>query len=279
MATYDIRTLQLRILDILLAIDKVCREHGLRYYLAAGTMLGAMRHQGFIPWDDDVDIAMPRKDYDQLMQYGKQWMPQPYEVLCAENNLDYPSDFAKIIDASTTLIERAHHSYIGGIYVDVFPLDSITSDSLKQTIHLFRYSFWKKALYLLCRDPYKHGRGPSCWLPLLCRKIFTKHGILRQLLLLQKAYDKDETPLVIDHDFGRRGIMPRQIFGTPRNVTFEGHTLSGVEQVHPYLHQLYGDYMVIPPESQQRQHNFFYLDYNLPYKDYHDTRDFLHKRK
>ena len=68
MASYDIRPLQLRILEILLVIDKVCREHGLRYYLAAGTMLGAVRHKGFIPWYDDVDIAMPRKDYDMLMQ-------------------------------------------------------------------------------------------------------------------------------------------------------------------------------------------------------------------
>ena len=74
MASYDIRPLQLRILDILLALDKVCKEHNLRYYLWAGTMLGAIRHKGFIPWDDDLDIAMPRKDYDPrsacCLRYG-----------------------------------------------------------------------------------------------------------------------------------------------------------------------------------------------------------------
>ena len=64
MADYDIRPLQLRILKILLAVDKVCKEHGLRYYIMAGTMLGAVRHKGFIPWDDDLDIGMPRADYD-----------------------------------------------------------------------------------------------------------------------------------------------------------------------------------------------------------------------
>ena len=71
MASYDIRPLQLRILDILLALQKVCEEKGLRYYIIAGTLLGAVRHKGFIPWDDDLDIGMPRKDYDLLMANAK----------------------------------------------------------------------------------------------------------------------------------------------------------------------------------------------------------------
>lgn len=70
MATYDIRPLQLRILDILMAVDKVCKEHNLRYYIIAGTLLGAVRHKGFIPWDDDLDIGMPRADYDLLMAHA-----------------------------------------------------------------------------------------------------------------------------------------------------------------------------------------------------------------
>ena len=72
MATYDIRPLQLRILEVLLAVDKVCKEHNLRYYIMAGTMLGAIRHKGFIPWDDDLDIGMPRADYDLLIKNAKE---------------------------------------------------------------------------------------------------------------------------------------------------------------------------------------------------------------
>lgn len=275
MASYDIRPLQLRILEILLVIDKVCKAHGLRYYLAAGTMLGAVRHKGFIPWDDDVDIAMPRKDYDLLMQHSQEWLPEPYEALCAEQNPEYPSDFAKVIDSSTTLIERAHHSYVGGIYVDVFPIDGMTSNTFMQHIHFARYSFYKKIIYLLCRDPYKHGHGPSCWLPLLCRKLFTLKGVLHRLLELQKKYADNAQELVVDHDFWMRGIMPPSVYGNPQEVDFEGHVLCGVEQADQYLKKLYGDYMTIPPGDKQRQHNFYYLDYNLPYKEYQDTRDFL----
>lgn len=80
MANYDIRPLQLRILKNLLAVDKVCKEHNLRYYIMAGTMLGAVRHKGFIPWDDDLDIGMPRADYDLLMANAKEWLPEPYEA-------------------------------------------------------------------------------------------------------------------------------------------------------------------------------------------------------
>ena len=106
MANYDIRPLQLRILKNLLAVDKVCKEHNLRYYIMAGTMLGAVRHKGFIPWDDDLDIGMPRADYDLLMANAKEWLPKPYEAVCAENDKEYPLPFAKVQDADTTLIER-----------------------------------------------------------------------------------------------------------------------------------------------------------------------------
>lgn len=132
MADYDIRPLQLRILKILLAVDKVCKEHGLRYYIMAGTMLGAVRHKGFIPWDDDLDIGMPRADYDLLMSHSKEWLPKPYEAVCAENDPNYPLPFAKIQDADTTLIERMHLKYLGGIYLDVFPLDGVPQSNLKQ---------------------------------------------------------------------------------------------------------------------------------------------------
>ena len=181
MADYDIRPLQLRILKILLAVDKVCKEHGLRYYIMAGTMLGAVRHKGFIPWDDDLDIGMPRADYDLLMSHSKEWLPQPYEAGCAEIDPNYPLPFAKIQDADTTLIERMLLKYLGGIYLDVFPLDGVPQSNLKQRIHFARYEFYKRVLYFIYRDPNKHGKGPGSWLPLLCRRLFTTAGVQRSI--------------------------------------------------------------------------------------------------
>lgn len=267
MATYDIRPLQLRILDILLAVDKVCKEHGLRYYIIAGTLLGAVRHKGFIPWDDDLDIGMPRKDYDLLMAHASEWLPQPMEAAAFETDKTYPLPFAKIQDASTTLIERMHLKYLGGIYIDVFPLDGMTSNKLVQRLHFARYFWLKRVQYLLCRDPYKHGRGFTSWMPLLCRKLYTLEEVQTKMRKMQRCYDFDQSDLVVDHDDGRKGVMPRAYVGKPTPILFEGREVMGVEAPDAYLSQKYGDYMTIPPGPKQRQHNFHLLDLQKPYRD------------
>lgn len=274
MPDYEIRPLQLRILEILLAVDKVCREHGLRYYLWAGTLLGAIRHKGFIPWDDDVDICMPRADYDTLMAHAKEWLPAPYEAMSAETNGKYPGSFGKIIDSSTTLIERAHYAYLSGIYIDVFPIDGVPQSAWRRRLHFMRFEFYKRIVYFLHRDPYKHGRGPSSWLPLLCRKCFTHEGVQQKLRRLMLKYNYEDAQLVADYDDGLKGVFDKSLLGEPTPVSFEGHELKGVAQYDRYLTQKYGDYMQIPAANQQRQHNFYYLDYNQPYRAYKDQRNF-----
>lgn len=267
MTTYNIRPLQLRLLNIILALDKVCREHNLRYYIWAGTMLGAVRHNGFIPWDDDLDVAMPRKDYDLLMSHAKEWMQKPFEVVSYETDPEhYPLPFAKIQDSNTTLIERKHLSYLGGIYIDVFPLDGIPKNRLLQRLHFFKYQWYKKALYFVHRDPYRHGHGPSCWLPLLCRKIYTMQNLQEKIYKMQREYDYDKCDLIVDHDDGLRGVMSKSLLGTPTEVVFEGKKLMGVEHTHDYLKQKYGEYMIIPDNNHQRQHNFYLLDLENSYK-------------
>jgi len=276
MPSYDIDILHQHILQILLRVDRVCREHGLRYYCWAGTMLGAVRHQGFIPWDDDMDICMPRPDYERLIAHAREWLPEPLEALAIETSATYPGSFAKIIDASTTLIEREHSDYVGGIYIDVFPIDGISSNPLLSRLAVARYKACDKLLYFLHRDPYKHGRGPSSWPVLLIQRLFTHEWARRQLLKANNAYDYDRCDHVIDYDDGCQGIMPKEVLGTPQPCQFEGHTLMGVEHAGQYLRQKYGDdYMQVPPHDHQRQHNFFFLDYDLPYRKYHDRRKFV----
>ena len=268
MANYDIRPLQLRILKNLLAVDKVCNEHNLRYYIMAGTMLGAVRHKGFIPWDDDLDIGMPRADYDLLMANAKEWLPKPYEAVCAENDKEYPLPFAKVQDADTTLIERMHLKYLGGVYIDIFPLDGVPESRMAQRMHFAKYEFYKRVLYLIHRDPYKHGKGPSSWIPLLCRKLFTLTGAQESIRKVMKKYDFDQSTLVCDYDDGMKGIMSKDILGTPTPILFENEEVWGVQKYDVYLSQKYGDYMTIPKQSGQRQHNFHYLDLNKPYREF-----------
>ena len=268
MATYEIRPLQLKILETLLAIDEVCQKHNLRYYIIAGTLLGAMRHKGFIPWDDDIDIAMPRSDYDKLLAHCKEWLPAQYELICAENDTNYPHPFAKIQNADTTLIEREHMNYLGGIYIDVFPLDGVPENRIARRWHFIKYKFYVKALYFTYRNPYRHGHGPSSWLPLLCRKLFTVEGIQKKMRAIMTSHDYDKSKYVVDHDDGLKGVMERSVLGTPSPIKFENATVMGVEHPHDYLQQKYGEYMVVPPHTKQLQHNFFYLDLEMPYREY-----------
>ena len=276
MPSYDIRPLQLRILDILKAIDTVCRDHNLRYCLVAGTLLGAVRHKGFIPWDDDLDIAMPRDDYETLMTHAAEWIPQPYEAKCAETDPAYSGAFAKIIDSSTTLIAREHYAYLAGIYIDVFPLDGMPESRLLQHWQMIRYKYYCKMIYLLHRDPYKHGHGASSWLPLLVRRLYTHDSLHRKVRRVMMRYPFETSRLVIDYDDRNlRGVMQKSVIFPTKPVVFEGETFAGMADNHTYLTKKYGEYMVVPDTDHRRQHNFHYLDYDTPYREYVDTRKFL----
>ena len=268
MVHYDIDALHQCTLRIMQGIDRTCREHGLRSYIFAGTLIGSLRHKGFIPWDDDMDIAMPRPDYELLIQHQREWLPDNLEMVCYETDKNYPQPFAKIQDANTTIIERLHEYYLGGAYIDVFPLDGMTSNPWKRAIHFVRYWYYKRLIYFKGRNPYKHGRGPSCWVPVLIHKCYSMDFIQRRMRALRMAYDYDAHDLVCDHDDGKRGVFEKAWFGIPRDYVFEGNSFLGPENADAYLTHKYGDYMTPPPADHHRQHNFDVLELNTPYREY-----------
>ena len=160
------------------------------------------------------------------------------------------------------------NKYLGGVYIDVFPLDGVPTGRMAQRMHFAKYEFYKRVLYLIHRDPYKHGKGPSSWIPLLCRKLFTLTEVQKSIREVMTRYDFDKSDLICDYDDGMKGIMPKKILGVPTPVLFENEEVWGVQEYDTYLSQKYGDYMTIPKQSGQRQHNFHYLDLNKPYRDF-----------
>ena len=262
---YEIRPLQLRLLKILQAVDAACRQRGLRYYIIAGTLLGAVRHGGFIPWDDDLDIAMPRPDYDRLVKHWKEWLPPHLEMIGPENDPDYPFPFGKIQDAGTTLVESKHFGYLGGIYIDVFPLDGMTDSAPARRSHFARYKFYRRALCLIYRDPYRHGRGPSSWAPLLTRRLFTRRGLHEKLQQIFREYPYETSPSVVEHDNGARGAIPKEWVEPAREILFEGIPFMTFAEPEKYLAHTYGDYMALPPADRRHQHRFHLLDLDHPY--------------
>lgn len=263
----ETRDMQRVILGILEAIDKVCREHHLRYYMIAGTMLGAVRHHGFIPWDDDADVALPRKDYDILCRHANEWLPKEYELVSYLQDKSYPYQFARIQDNRTTYILRRAFNFVGGVPVDVFPLDGMTDSKWKRKVHYLRYRFLIQLKYYSIRDPFKHGKRIDCLFFLLFHKMFPIHWIEARIDKLQHAYDWDKGKLVADHDNAPdRGILSKDVYGTPVSYAFENTHLYGVANPDAYLSYCYGDYMKLPASLPPQ--NFRLMDLKKPYKEW-----------
>ena len=266
---FDLRTFQLRLLDILTEVDKACQTHHIRYYLVAGTLLGAVRHKGFIPWDDDIDIAMPRPDYERFLRHAHEWLPAPLEMVAPECTKHYPFAFAKVQDSHTTLLERRKLQYIGGLCIDIFPLDGLPSGQLKQWWNYRLSHFYEKLLYFVCRDPYKHGSGLRAFPSLLCRKCLNPDKLQRAIKQVRSHYDYNACDYLIDNDFPlKRGVAPKALYGEGKPILFEGRTFNGVSQPDAVLRLIYGNYMEIPPHNQQKQHRYRVVQFDKPYREY-----------
>lgn len=264
--SYNIRDFQLRSVRLLEAIDKVCGQHGLRYFIVDGSLLGAVRHKGFIPWDDDIDIAMPREDYDRLIEHQDEWIPEPYNIVTAEKNIQYPKYFAKFEDQSTTLVENFALGYVGGIYLDVFPLDAVPDNRLLRRWHYVRFNIVRRLLYLAYRDPYKHGHGMEAVLMKTLQGILSKkklHSMSHHILT--EYAGKDGCNFIMTHD---QGICAhrKEIFNTTRRYEFEGKAFTGPADADAFLSAYYGsNYMQLPPEDKRRSHYHDYCDMERGY--------------
>lgn len=273
--SYEVnRPLQMKLLEIVEMIDKMCHEHGLRYYLVDGSLLGAVRHKGFIPWDDDMDIAMPRGDYEQLINHSSEWLPEGYEFVCFENDDTYPLHFGKIQDVNTTVIEKSYRQYLAGVYVDVFPIDGAPEGKLSQKLYDKKYRRLKKRLYFITRDPYKHGHGPRSWIPLLVKKMYSLKRTQELIKRHMMKYPLETSRIAaVNHNDGLGSMVDKElVLGAPTPIEFEGKVLMGMRDNDAYLSQLFGDYMTPPPPDKIHTHYFFYLDLEHSYLDYDKSK-------
>lgn len=266
--TYDLREFQLKCLESLEALDEVCHAHNLKYYLIAGTLIGAMRHKGFIPWDDDIDIALSRKDYDTLMAHADEWFPERFHIVTHENDPLYPKFFAKLEDRSTTLVERFFLGYVGGVYIDIFPLDEVPNNKLLRVWHFKKFNFARKLLYFYYRDPYKHGKGVSSFLIRGFQKLFSRKGLHNFAQGIMREYEgHDNCDLLMTHDDGTCAY-PKHSVGEPLKYEFEGKLFDGPADGTLFLSSYYGpDFMQLPPENKRISHYHEYCDLNNGYAD------------
>ncbi len=264
------RKMQLVELDMLVELDRVCRENNINYRITGGTLLGAVRHKGFIPWDDDADVNMLREDYEKFKKIAYKLNPDICYFQDHDTDPEYRWGYGKIRRTGTKYIRvgQEHLKCKTGIFIDVFPLDNVpdsTIGRILQDFHCFvlrkiAYSevgrvsdkespFARKIYALLSKIPIDFVHD--------CIKAMTKnnrnadHNDVRVLSF--KAAGKLYTKNSLYSRYGVKKEWLREF----REYDFEGKKLMGPKNYDDYLRYMYGDYMKLPPENKRQQHSPF----------------------
>lgn len=266
--------IQERLLGMMDWFDSFCEENNITYYAVGGTVLGAVRHKGFIPWDDDIDVGVPRADYDRLIELMKGYPNENcrYKLESPLENKDYIYAFSKLFDTQTTLVEDKQNPLKRGIYIDVFPLDGIAKtkeeaikaykkiDRKLRILHAQTYvlnkndRLIKKLFYLGIKmlKPFMRGKDATIKkIDLLCR---------------EKSFYEYEYVGNLVGAWAQKEIMPKKYFGKPIKLQFENMLINVPEDYDNYLKSLYKNYWELPPEEKRvSHHENLMIDLNKSY--------------
>ena len=273
----NIRNLQLKELEILIYFSEFCEANGLRFYLAGGTLLGAVRHKGFIPWDDDVDIHMPRPDYDKLPElWEARADTRKYTLGITTLEKNYRHHAYTIVDNETTYIEKrnVYDDIAQGVKIDVIPLDGAPEGKIRQKLQLLWAELF--AIYNVQRLPesqrsriMRAGVRIALFLvksPKLRYKIWTKAE--REM----KRFDFDSSPYIKELVASFRTmhcLYPRKSFTETKWLEFEGKLMPAHFYYEEYLRNVYYEYMDLPPIEQRKpKSDVVFIDLENGYKKY-----------
>ncbi|MBO4972973.1 MAG: LicD family protein [Clostridia bacterium] len=262
--------LQSKLLEMLTWLSSYLNEKGLTYYVMGGTMLGAVRHQGFIPWDDDVDIIMPREDYEKLIEYLKEPVDHYVVESVFSPEKDFIYNYAKFYDTNTSMTDPAKIPVKRGVFIDVFPLDGI-GNTMEESLKNYKKIDFLHGLLAMKNCKFRKGRKPWKNAVAICGWVLP----LNRKKLAQKL-DKKCAALpykdckyvgYLTSTYRTREIMEKEIYGTPTPYQFEGITVYGPEKFDEYLTNLYHDWRKLPPEDKRVSvHDFVEIDLNKPYR-------------
>lgn len=260
-----------RVQKITLSLLKVymdfCEKHGLRYYFTGGALIGVLRHKGFIPWDDDIDVGMPRKDFDRFIKLIKKEMPEGYGICDRYTDPNWHFALCQFIDEKTEItIHLAKQPRKAHVWIDVFPLDGLPTNSAKRWMrvkHILMYRYLvqlaniKNQVDANRKRPRYERAVLSVAKTLHVEKLLNTDKLLNKLEQLLCKCDFDSA-VYAGNMLGRyreREVVKREYFGTAKLGDFEGIKVNIPEKSHELQTALYGNYMELPPESQRVAHN------------------------
>lgn len=252
-----VRELQHLSYAILCDVDEYCRAHNLNYYLSGGSCLGAVRHRGFIPWDDDVDIMLPRRDYLRLIEGFGAAHPGKYKVGSLQTDPDWARPNARIWDLNTELIQKTTTEQAMGVFIDVFPIDGLPEGRFARklffrrlkALDVLRNAARRKAFF-----SYEKFRSLKRALGALVRPLGPRF-FARRLERAVCRYDFDRCKYVAASmavHYWDRECIERECMDRAVPLRFEDRDFPAPVGYDTYLHNLYGDYMQIPPDAAEK---------------------------
>ncbi len=269
---FTLETVQNLEFGILKYLKEICEQYSIRYYLAYGTLIGAVRHKGFIPWDDDIDVMMPRNDYRRLLKILAT-NPHPYyKLISADTDRRFQVPLPKIVDTRTILIQD--YDLIEpvplGVYVDIFLMDGSGNDYDEAIRHydraFFNYRLWKKSRLKLFPSSMSRIRGLLRWIKNLP---YIVKGSQYYMTLLEKhntKYDYDDSLYVATYETGtqeaKKCIWKQSDFGEGCYLKFNEELFQVPKEYDKILTLEYGEYMIFPPVEQQVSHHSYNLKWN-----------------
>jgi lipopolysaccharide cholinephosphotransferase len=265
--------IQHNILQNFYALQQFCEDNKIRYYIIGGTLIGAVRHGGFIPWDDDIDIGMPRPDYDRFLELADKFYDQfngRYKICHIGNEKGYINLFAKSCDTQTTVTEKLVKELTRGVWVDIFPLDGTFKSSLLRRMH-FNMA---RILVKLCTIKSGFFLRPKGYMKRIFNWSIYKFfpisvPMFNQLITAILAIKKFDTSDYIGNFVGAWGykeICRKELFNKIIKLKFEAIEVNAPAGYDEYLKRIYGDYMTPPPPELRHSHHLIsHIDLNTPY--------------
>lgn len=256
-----LRKMQLNLLEMLMEIDRICRKYNIKYSLDGGTLLGAVRHGGFIPWDDDIDVIMTREEYQKFYRACKNDLDKS-KFFLQEYRTDpyYRWGYEKLRRKGTEFVRLGQEHTKGktGLFVDIFVADNVPDNMIIRRLHLFACFLIRKLLYAEVGMENADSLLLRRWYRLLYRTI-PRNTVFKWRNQIARKCNKKKTELVrhmtFPYKLSRYG-MPGSCFDEMQDMEFEGFTFRAFKDYDKYLTALYGDYMSLPPKEDQKPHIF-----------------------
>lgn len=263
----NVRKVQNVQLQILIDYMAFCKEHHLRYFVSGGSLIGVMRHKGFIPWDDDIDVMMPRSDYNKFVKLKNEY-PKDYFLVDHETDPKWHFNFAQFVDNQSEIIVHMNEKpRMCKIWIDVFPLDGMPNNALLRWLHIKRILAYRYLIQIpnirTQVDTHRVGRPfyEKCVIKLLhyipLGKFINFDSVLKKMEKALEKYDYDKSGYVGNMlgKYREREVVPHNYFGQGKAMDFENIQVCCPDEPDLLLKHLYGEYMQLPPVKDRVSHD------------------------